>query len=114
MAKTSTLCAMCGDIGFQDKLFQCNRCYFRFQHSYCTNYYNDKTPETANVCDWCLTEERNNQKPAIQNKKTVSSEKIKQSGEVRVKATSASSSASASVSPKPAGRRYKLLKDVLC
>jgi hypothetical protein len=31
---TVTVCSMCGDVGFPDKLFQCARCRHRFQHSY--------------------------------------------------------------------------------
>lgn len=30
---TATVCSMCGDIGFPDKLFRCARCRYRFQHS---------------------------------------------------------------------------------
>ncbi|KAL5216654.1 hypothetical protein ABZP36_008055 [Zizania latifolia] len=53
---TATVCSMCGDVGFPDKLFQCARCRYRFQHSYCTNYYGDGAPASAgsDMCDWCL------------------------------------------------------------
>ena len=30
----TTVCSMCGDVGFPDKLFRCARCRRRFQHSY--------------------------------------------------------------------------------
>jgi hypothetical protein len=30
----ATVCAMCGDVGFPDKLFPCARCRRRYQHSY--------------------------------------------------------------------------------
>lgn len=36
MAGAGTVCSMCGDVGFPDKLFQCARCRYRFQHSYVT------------------------------------------------------------------------------
>ncbi|KAL5212954.1 hypothetical protein ABZP36_023801 [Zizania latifolia] len=70
-----TVCSMCGDVGFPDKLFRCARCRRRFQHSccsfhalhaladgridaysYCTNYYGEGAPAKAGagVCDWCL------------------------------------------------------------
>ncbi|WOL07042.1 hypothetical protein Cni_G15778 [Canna indica] len=59
MANTNAVCSMCGDVGFADKLFRCLRCRFRLQHSYCTNYYEEEaTSETAEVCDWCISEER--------------------------------------------------------
>ncbi|CAO2039964.1 unnamed protein product [Urochloa humidicola] len=54
----TTVCSMCGDVGFPDKLFRCARCRRRFQHSYCTNYYGDAAPaEAGGVCDWCLSED---------------------------------------------------------
>jgi hypothetical protein len=31
---TATVCSMCGDVGFPEKLFRCARCRHRFQHSY--------------------------------------------------------------------------------
>lgn len=34
MASGGTVCSMCGDVGFPDKLFRCARCRRRFQHSY--------------------------------------------------------------------------------
>ncbi|KAK3158644.1 hypothetical protein QOZ80_2AG0139790 [Eleusine coracana subsp. coracana] len=52
-----TVCSMCGDVGFSDKLFRCARCRSRFQHSYCTNYYGDAGPAEAGVCDWCLSDD---------------------------------------------------------
>jgi hypothetical protein len=30
----ATVCSMCGDVGFPEKLFRCARCRHRFQHSY--------------------------------------------------------------------------------
>ncbi|PAN07419.1 hypothetical protein PAHAL_1G334400 [Panicum hallii] len=55
----TTVCSMCGDVGFPDKLFRCARCRRRFQHSYCTNYYGDAAPAEAGagVCDWCLSDD---------------------------------------------------------
>lgn len=32
--QTATVCCMCGDVGFSDKLFRCHKCRNRFQHSY--------------------------------------------------------------------------------
>ncbi|CAN6460851.1 unnamed protein product [Victoria cruziana] len=52
----SSVCCMCGDIGFPSKLFLCIRCCNRYQHSYCSNYYNEQG--TSTVCDWCQSEER--------------------------------------------------------
>ncbi|KAJ1272156.1 hypothetical protein BS78_06G181500 [Paspalum vaginatum] len=60
MADTAatTVCSMCGDVGFPEKLFRCARCRHRFQHSYCTNYYGDGAPASAgsDMCDWCLSD----------------------------------------------------------
>nr|CAB3485337.1 unnamed protein product [Digitaria exilis] len=72
----ATVCSMCGDVGFLEKLFRCARCRHRFQHSYCTNYYGDGAPASAgsdtyctnyygdgapasagsDTCDWCLSD----------------------------------------------------------
>ncbi|KAK9015910.1 hypothetical protein V6N11_006999 [Hibiscus sabdariffa] len=49
---------MCGDVGFPDKLFRCNKCHHRFQHSYCSNYYSEFA-DPIELCDWCQSEERN-------------------------------------------------------
>ncbi|KAG6497910.1 hypothetical protein ZIOFF_045816 [Zingiber officinale] len=49
---------MCGDVGFADKLFLCIRCNYRFQHSYCTNYYEEAALASPAVCDWCICESR--------------------------------------------------------
>lgn len=48
-------CCMCGDLGFQESLFRCNRCHHRFQHIYCSRLYSDELDlDGVNVCDWCL------------------------------------------------------------
>ncbi|XP_078152059.1 uncharacterized protein LOC144547317 [Carex rostrata] len=121
MAKSNdTVCCMCGDIGFPEKLFQCRRCQSRFQHSYCTNYYSHKGSEDAQVCDWCLTEEQSNSKQGItQSKKLViHTEKVKpikvmDREEIVCRGKNITPGSSSS-SSKATGRRYKLLKDVLC
>jgi hypothetical protein len=33
MVDLEIVCCMCGDVGFRDKLFRCNKCGHRFQHS---------------------------------------------------------------------------------
>ncbi|PPS08125.1 hypothetical protein GOBAR_AA12515 [Gossypium barbadense] len=58
MVDRQTVCCMCGDVGFFDKLFRCNKCRYRFQHSYCSNYYSEFA-EPIELCDWCRNEERN-------------------------------------------------------
>lgn len=48
-------CCMCGDVGFQESLFRCQRCNHRFQHIYCSKLYSDQMESDGlNVCDWCL------------------------------------------------------------
>ena len=34
MVDYEIVCSMCGDVGFPEKLFRCNKCRNRFQHSY--------------------------------------------------------------------------------
>ncbi|KAL7158462.1 hypothetical protein ABFS83_02G144900 [Erythranthe nasuta] len=58
MVDLQTVCCMCGDVGFPDKLFRCSKCRNRFQHSYCSNYYSE-CRGAIEVCDWCQCEERN-------------------------------------------------------
>ncbi|XP_010934136.1 uncharacterized protein [Elaeis guineensis] len=106
MANTNTVCSMCGDIGFPEKLFQCIRCCSRFQHSYCTNYYGERT---TRLCDWCLSEEKHRLQ---YSKKSAGAggDRVKENEDRQETRSRGKSSASSS---KPAGRRYKLLKDVL-
>ncbi|GMI75830.1 hypothetical protein like AT3G60520 [Hibiscus trionum] len=122
MVDLQTVCCMCGDVGFPDKLYRCNKCRHRFQHSYCSNYYSEFA-EPVEVCDWCQSEERNpkqgscskkssaGNQAGIMNRSQYSGDKIKQeSGDHKGK----SSRTTPSPSPRPTTRRYKLLKDVMC
>ncbi|KAF0922094.1 hypothetical protein E2562_024666 [Oryza meyeriana var. granulata] len=126
MASTAaggTVCSMCGDVGFPDKLFRCARCRRRFQHSYCTNYYGDGAPAEAGagVCDWCLSDAA-----VVVGKKVASATPVRQlvgneepfsSREYRGKskaATGVGEEGGGRRVSKAAVRRYKLLKDVLC
>ncbi|XP_020248102.1 uncharacterized protein LOC109825649 [Asparagus officinalis] len=105
---------MCGDVGFPDKLFQCIRCISRFQHSYCSNYYQEEPSGTADgICDWCLSEDR---RPSSKKNSGYPSadHKGKRGSDQRESAARGKSSGGSSSSAKPSGRRYKLLKDVLC
>ncbi|CAA3015008.1 Hypothetical predicted protein [Olea europaea subsp. europaea] len=122
MVDLQTVCCMCGDVGFSDKLFRCTKCRGRFQHSYCSNYYSEFA-EPMEVCDWCQSEERNTSKHGNSSKKSsqvniharsaYSGDKIKHdrgdgAGEKSGK------NPSGTPSPRPTTRRYKLLKDVMC
>ncbi|OEL36485.1 hypothetical protein BAE44_0002493 [Dichanthelium oligosanthes] len=153
---TATVCSMCGDVGFPEKLFRCARCRHRFQHSYvhllgalqplhsqapylfvyeyCTNYYGDGAPASAgsDTCDWCLSDAGAGNKArwsssaagkqhaagsqesssttssggsgrGVGNNKASGGGGDQQQSEGRRRATT-----------RAAGRRYKLLKDVLC
>ncbi|XP_068635977.1 uncharacterized protein [Aristolochia californica] len=123
MVDIPTVCCMCGDIGFRDKLFRCNKCQYRFQHSYCSNY-NDQGSMAA-VCDWCQSEERSGTKhggyskrsagkeAGISSRSEYSGDRIKQH-EREETSNDRGKNMSGTPSPRPAGRRYKLLKDVLC
>uniref|UniRef100_A0A2P2J8H2 PHD-type zinc finger plants domain-containing protein n=1 Tax=Rhizophora mucronata TaxID=61149 RepID=A0A2P2J8H2_RHIMU len=135
MVDLQTVCCMCGDVGFPDKLFRCNKCDHRFQHSYCSSYYSEFS-EPIELCDWCRSEERNNARHGNSSKKSVaagqdigvtsrseySGDKIKQNDHHHHHRDDSGGSAtekgnknpSGVPSPRPTTRRYKLLKDVMC
>ncbi|CAN6477906.1 unnamed protein product [Victoria cruziana] len=114
----SSVCCMCGDVGFPAKLFLCTKCCERYQHSYCSNYYN----ELGTVCDWCQSEERGGNRMICwtkldkkdggnlsrQENSTGKKNKDVLDGHDKAKNAGATSSS------RPANRRYKLLKDVMC
>ncbi|KAJ7962087.1 Zinc ion-binding protein [Quillaja saponaria] len=126
MVDHQTVCCMCGDVGFPDKLFRCNKCRHRFQHSYCSNYYGELA-EPIELCDWCQSEERNtrqsssskksvagNDPVATSNRSEYSSgEKIKQHDR-NEEVSGSDKGKSPTPSPRTSTRRYKLLKDVMC
>ncbi|CAI8612571.1 unnamed protein product [Vicia faba] len=123
MVDHQTVCCMCGDVGFPDKLFRCNKCRNRFQHSYCSNYYGEQAE--IEQCDWCRSEEKNSKHTTSNSKKPVpeiatttnrseySGEKIMKQHDHREESGS-DKGKSPSPSPRTATRRYKLLKDVMC
>lgn len=49
MVDYQIVCSMCGDVGFPDKLFRCNKCCNRFQHSYELPF--TPTPQVL-ICSW--------------------------------------------------------------
>ncbi|OIT06789.1 PREDICTED: uncharacterized protein LOC109214012 [Nicotiana attenuata] len=123
MVDVQTVCSMCGDVGFPDKLFRCAKCHHRFQHSYCSNYYSESS-EQIQVCDWCQSEEKSSRHggssrksiAGISNsgiKSEYSGDKIKQNDREENGAERAKNP-SGTPSPRTATRRYKLLKDVMC
>ncbi|PAN39459.1 hypothetical protein PAHAL_7G244400 [Panicum hallii] len=134
-AAAATVCSMCGDVGFPEKLFRCARCRHRFQHSYCTNYYGDGAPASAgsDTCDWCLSD------VAAGKARWSSSAAGKQHAAGSSQESSSTTSSGGgggrggkqpgggdhqhqqdeapgrrATTTRAAGRRYKLLKDVLC
>ncbi|GAV85889.1 hypothetical protein CFOL_v3_29323 [Cephalotus follicularis] len=125
MVDLQTVCCMCGDVGFPDKLFRCYKCRNRFQHSYCSNYYSEFA-EPIELCDWCQSEERTSSRHGSSSKKSAvgndvgatnrseySGDKIKQHD--REEGTDQKGKNPSGVpSPRPTTRRYKLLKDVMC
>ncbi|VFQ70011.1 unnamed protein product [Cuscuta campestris] len=126
MVDLQTVCCMCGDVGFPDKLFRCSTCRRRFQHGYCSSYYSEYT-EPIQVCDWCQCEQRTSggssrkMAAAGTNPGTKRSEfsgnKIKNhDNDKDYERPSASKNPTGGApSPRTAGtRRYKLLKDVMC
>ncbi|KAI3425616.1 ERCC4 domain-containing protein [Psidium guajava] len=123
------VCCMCGDVGFPEKIFHCNRCRNRYQHSYCNNFYSESL-EPIEQCDWCQSEFRSSsrhsssssQKLAARSDSSVmkseysAGEKIKQQhrddgpAPVPVEKGSASSSRMSSVSE----RRSNLRTSIIC
>ncbi|XP_008669056.1 uncharacterized protein [Zea mays] len=115
-AATTTVCSMCGDVGFPEKLFRCARCRHRFQHSYCTNYYGDSAPASADsdMCDWCLSVVAGKARsPAGKQNATGSQESSTTTGSGGSgRGAAGKAEAGRRATTRPAGRRYKLLKDV--
>ncbi|KAK4752314.1 hypothetical protein SAY87_021112 [Trapa incisa] len=121
MVDLQVLCCMCGDVGFPEKLFRCNKCHNRFQHSYCSNYYTESS-DPIERCDWCQSEERSNWRQGNSSKKSAlrvsrseysPAEKAKQSDREEAPEKSGKTQ-NGTPSPRHAIRRYKLLKDVMC
>ncbi|CAK8541310.1 unnamed protein product [Lathyrus sativus] len=123
MVDHQTVCCMCGDVGFPDKLFRCNKCRNRFQHSYCSNYYGEQAE--IEQCDWCQSEGKNSRHTGSNSKKPVTeivgttTNRLEYPGEKIMKQHDREESGSEkgkspSPSPRTATRRYKLLKDVMC
>ncbi|XP_078442925.1 uncharacterized protein LOC144712502 [Wolffia australiana] len=118
------VCCLCGDVGFPDKLFQCARCLSRFQHSYCSNYYNSS--DGGALCDWCRGEEVKLPKKVDTVKSREFSHGKRPEEDTRGELTKQrgvselgdgnrkKASNGAGSSTRPTARRYKLLKDVLC
>ncbi|KAL4393402.1 uncharacterized protein DS421_2g38790 [Arachis hypogaea] len=109
MVDLQTVCCMCGDVGFPDKLFRCNKCRHRFQHSYCSNYYGE-LPEIQ-LCDWCQTAKTvasNSKKPpslaGTTNRSEYSGDKIKHHDR-EVEITASEKGKSPTPSPRTATRR---------
>ncbi|KAG2573802.1 uncharacterized protein LOC120642704 [Panicum virgatum] len=139
-AAAATVCSMCGDVGFPEKLFRCARCRHRFQHSYCTNYYGDGAPASAgsDTCDWCLGDVaagkarwspspspsaagKQHAAGSQESSSTTSSSggsgrggKQAGSGDHQHQQAEAAGRRATTTTTRVAGRRYKLLKDVLC
>ncbi|KAL5718382.1 hypothetical protein ACHQM5_011289 [Ranunculus cassubicifolius] len=116
MVDLHIVCCMCGDVGFPDKLFRCNKCSNRFQHSYCSNYCNE-----SGICDWCLSKERTGKstKKSIgiggsNRSSEYSHEKIKHGERDETVEKGKNNNTSGVPSPRHASRRYKSLKDVMC
>ncbi|KAK9051575.1 hypothetical protein SSX86_028202 [Deinandra increscens subsp. villosa] len=119
MVDVERVCCMCGDVGFPDKIFRCKTCDHRFQHTYCSNYYNELSSDPPEVCDWCeadaiKTSKRggSTKKPAgVSSRSEYSGHKIKLHD--REEGSEKRKSTSGAPSPRISTRRYKLLKDVM-
>ncbi|KAL6499417.1 hypothetical protein OROHE_026080 [Orobanche hederae] len=123
MSDIQTECCMCGDVGFQDKLFSCTKGCKRFQHSYCSSNYSEKA-EPIEVCAWCEDQGKKSPSPSSSRHANNNNNKSRSghsnedrpaafSGE-KIKRDEGGSSAEKTTgkAPSPRTRRYKLLKDV--
>ncbi|KAM7472071.1 hypothetical protein LguiA_010254 [Lonicera macranthoides] len=124
MADVQAVCCMCGDVGFPDKLFRCNKCHYRFQHLYCSNYYTESS-EPIELCDWCQSEGKISRHGGSSSKKSSNDtgSRSEYSGDKMIKQNDhredqggdkGKNPATGAPSPRTATRRYKLLKDVMC
>ncbi|KAK4344883.1 hypothetical protein RND71_035059 [Anisodus tanguticus] len=132
MVDLQTVCSMCGDVGFPDKLFRCCKCHHRFQHSYCSNYYSESS-EPIQVCDWCQSEGKSSRHGGSSRKSVGVSDsgiiinRSEYSGDNKIKQNDHKGEESgtserakiinpngSTPSPRTTTRRYKLLKDVMC
>jgi len=90
-------CCLCGDVGFQERLFRCHRCYHRFQHIYCSRLYSDQLElGGVNVCDWCQDLEAKEKNQSHKRKVELQEMENKDAKEVaasEIMSTSASTSA---------------------
>ncbi|GJW07203.1 hypothetical protein Tco_1569626 [Tanacetum coccineum] len=88
---------------------------------YCSNYYNESSgpPE---LCDWCQTDDirsskhgnSSSKKPArLSSRSEYSSDKMIKKHD-REEGSEKGKSPTGAPSPRTSGRRYKLLKDVMC
>ncbi|CAN6240400.1 unnamed protein product [Urochloa humidicola] len=130
---TATVCSMCGDVGFPEKLFRCARCRHRFQHSYCTNYYGEGAPASAgsDTCDWCLSDVSTGKAKWSSSSSSAAGKQHASAGSQESTSTTSSGGSGRggkasggehqqaaagrrATTTRAAGRRYKLLKDVLC
>ncbi|XP_018490293.1 uncharacterized protein LOC108860957 isoform X2 [Raphanus sativus] len=129
------VCCMCGDVGFQDKLFRCGHCHNRFQHFYCSNYYSEFA-EPTEICDWCQsgdkklssvakhgTSKNKKASSSVNNESGVTNRSEYSSGGGTKQDNNHHDQVPKSVagpvggrvpSPRTATQRYKLLKDVRC
>lgn len=84
---------------------------------YCSNYYNEQG--TSTVCDWCQSEERSGSRTfcwtKLEKKDDGSlSRYVNSSKNHNMENHDKGKNLVASSSSRPANRRYKLLKDVMC
>ncbi|KAL6981708.1 hypothetical protein U1Q18_023333 [Sarracenia purpurea var. burkii] len=99
MVDLQTVCCMCGDVGFPDKLFRCRN--------------EERSARNGSSSKKSASGVGNNSTGIMTSRSEYSGDKIKQ----RDREESAGEKAknpSGAPSPRPSTRRYKLLKDVMC
>ncbi|KAJ0113400.1 hypothetical protein Patl1_00168 [Pistacia atlantica] len=113
MVDLQTVCCMCGDVGFPDKLFRCIavtttanmlsqlRCVIGAK-------VNKEAPRHGSSSKKSSTA----YETGVSNRSDYSGERIKQQD--REESADKGKNPSGTPSPRPTTRRYKLLKDVMC
>nr|ADE77558.1 unknown [Picea sitchensis] len=95
-------CCMCGDVGFQERLFRCNICHHRFQHIYCSRLYSDQLElDGLNVCDWCLDFEEKEKIQSHKRKNELQEMETRKTKEVAVSETMSKSASTSTMKQPP-------------
>ncbi|GLJ44765.1 hypothetical protein SUGI_0941500 [Cryptomeria japonica] len=118
-------CCMCGDVGFEEKLFRCKKCSYRFQHIYCSQLFTS-LENKVEICEWCLeTESKERIQQNSTKRKSHAKDDYQGNHESGCRAENSKEiegercnsnlvSRNVQSSHRGLGQRYRLLSEVLC